>query len=85
MTSNEQKILQDAVKILADLGMALASGGSTSPVLIADVPTAKDALERILLELQPIDAPALSPTDRAADDAAAQADEDAKFPPTTGG
>lgn len=81
MNANEQKILQDAVKILADLGITIASGGTASAVLVADVPTAKDALERILLELPPIDAPALDPVARAQADAASEADETAKFGP----
>lgn len=80
MTDNKKQILADAVKVLGDLGVTLASGGTASAVLVADVPTAKDALERILLELPPVDAPDLAPADRAAADAASQDAEDAKFP-----
>lgn len=83
MNDNEKKILADAVKVLADLGVTIASGGTASAVLVADVPTAKDALERILLEMPAIDAPSLDPTDRAAADEASEADETAKFGPKT--
>lgn len=80
MTDNQKQILADAVKVLGDLTVAVASGGTASPVLAADLPVAKDALERILLELPPIDAPALDPVARAEADAASDAAEDAKFP-----
>lgn len=79
MTDNEKKILADAVKVLSDLALAAATGGAAASALALDAPTAKDALERILLELPPVDAPALDPADRAAADAAAKAAEDAKF------
>lgn len=81
MNANERKILEDAAKILADLGVTVASGGTASAVLLADVPTAKDALERILLELPAIDAPALDPLDRAEVDAEVKAEGEQKFPP----
>lgn len=79
MNDNQKQILADAVKVLGDLALTVASGGTASAVLAADVPTAKDALERILLELPAIDAPALDPQDRADADAAAQAAADEKF------
>lgn len=81
MNDNEKKILADAVKVLADLGVAVASGGTASAVLVTDVPVAKDALERILLELPAIDAPALDPLDRAEVDAEVKAEGEQKFPP----
>lgn len=81
MTDNQKQILADAVKVLGDLGISIASGGTASAALLADVPVAKDALERILLELPPIDAADLDPKDRADADASAQAAADAKFGP----
>ena len=56
INDNQKQILADALKVLADLAVAIASGGTASAVLLADVPTAKDAIERILLESPPIDA-----------------------------
>lgn len=82
MNDSDRKILEDAVKVLADLVMAAATGGAALPVLMADAPTAKDALERLLLKCPPINAPELDPVARAEADAEAQADGDAKFPPT---
>lgn len=81
MNDNQKQILADAVKVLADLGLAVASGGTASAALAADVPTAKDALERILLEAPAFDAPALDPKDRADADASAEAAADEKFGP----
>ena len=80
MTSNQKQILHDAIKVLGDLAATAATGGAAAPVLVNDVPTAKDALERIVLELPVVDAPSLDPVDRAEADAASQADEDAQFP-----
>lgn len=82
MNDSDRKLLEDAAKVLGDLIAAAASGGAALPVLLADAPVAKDALERLLLKLPPFNAPALDPVARAEADAEAQADATAKFPPS---
>lgn len=69
-----QQAITDA---LALLKCAATPGENPLACIASAVPLLEDAL----LALPPIDASALTPTDRAAAYVAAQALEDAKFPP----
>lgn len=80
MNDNEKKIIAEAIQIVGDAGIALATAGTASAALVKDLPVAKDILERLLLEAPALDAPSLDPVDRANADAASAAAEDAKFP-----
>lgn len=79
MNDNQKKIISDAIQVLGDVGLELATAGTATPAIAKDLPVAKDILERFLLEAPALDAPSLNPVDRANADAASAAAENAKF------
>lgn len=77
MNAQANKIAADALQITVD-AVEAATG---NPVAAIDaLPAIRDLLEQLVVLLPPIDATDLQPDARAAADADAQTDVDAKFP-----
>lgn len=78
ITPDTTQIAIDALKITKD-AVAVAAGDPAAAVAL--LPDVAALLEQLVVLLPPVDAPQLDPSDRAAIDAQAQHDLDAKFPP----